>query len=217
MAIKLSVTSKLDGIASWSLQALDTCPGAHDGNGELVPACKGCYARNGNYHRATVRFIRNHNFNDWQRPDWVDDMVQVLDNHRYFRWFDSGDVYCKELALKILAVMTGTPWVKHWLPTRMHKFPKIHAVLEDMRSLPNVSVRYSSDDVDGSYTPGLHGSTIIPDASQLPQGVKLCRAYDNDDARCNGCRTCWDKTVPVVAYVAHGRSMMKVIQLKKAA
>jgi len=32
--IKLSVTSKLDGIRSWSLQALDTCPGSIAAPGE---------------------------------------------------------------------------------------------------------------------------------------------------------------------------------------
>jgi hypothetical protein len=45
--IKLSKTSKLDGILSWSLQALDTCPGSKDSTGNLVPACQGCYATTG--------------------------------------------------------------------------------------------------------------------------------------------------------------------------
>ena len=31
--IKLSKTSKLDGIMSWSLQALETCPASKDSNG----------------------------------------------------------------------------------------------------------------------------------------------------------------------------------------
>jgi L-asparaginase II len=44
MQVKLSVTSKLDGIRSWSLQALETCPGSIASDGELVDACKGCYA-----------------------------------------------------------------------------------------------------------------------------------------------------------------------------
>ena len=40
-AVKISVTSKLDGIRSWSLQALDTCPGSIESPGVLVDACKG--------------------------------------------------------------------------------------------------------------------------------------------------------------------------------
>jgi hypothetical protein len=90
-----------------------------------------------------------------------DDMVAELDNDRYFRWFDSGDVYSLKLAEKILAVMQATPWVKHWLPTRMHKFIKFHAVFAAMESLPNVVVRYSSDSVTGEVVAGRNTSTIV--------------------------------------------------------
>ena len=34
--IKLSKTSKLDGILSWSLQAIETCPASKDANGNLI-------------------------------------------------------------------------------------------------------------------------------------------------------------------------------------
>lgn len=213
--MKLSVTSKLDGIKSWSLQARDTCPGSVE-NGELVPACAGCYAVGGNYRFNNVKAPREFNRLDWQRLEWVDDMVQALDSERYFRWFDSGDMYSLGLAEKILQVMQRTPWVKHWLPTRMHKFPKFRMVLETMQSLPNVSVRFSSDSVTGEYVPGLHGSVIVPDSETLPDGVTLCRAYEHG-GKCNGCRACYDKAVPVIAYPAHGASMKKVIRLKLAA
>ena len=36
--IKLSKTSKLDGILSWSLQAIDTCPASIDNNWRMVNA-----------------------------------------------------------------------------------------------------------------------------------------------------------------------------------
>jgi hypothetical protein len=74
--IKLSKTSKLDGILSWSLQALDTCPGSKDSLGELVPACQGCYATTGNYRFANVKKPREFNREDWKRDDWVEDMVR---------------------------------------------------------------------------------------------------------------------------------------------
>ncbi|MHA2047852.1 MAG: GP88 family protein [Candidatus Thorarchaeota archaeon] len=98
---------------SWSLQALTTCPGSKDTNGELVDACKGCYATTGNYRFPNVKAPREHNQEDWQRDSWVDDMVAELDNDRYFRWFDSGDMYHIKLAHKMLEVMQRTPWVKH--------------------------------------------------------------------------------------------------------
>lgn len=215
-SIRISVTSKLDGIRSWSLQALDTCPGSIASPGVLVDACKGCYATTGNYRYPNVKAPRIHNQTDWQRLEWVDDMVQALDSDRYFRWFDSGDVYALGLAEKILEVMKRTPWCKHWLPTRMHKFPKFALVLREMQDLQNVSVRFSSDSVTGEYTKKLHGSVIIPTPEDVKKGMTLCEAYSHG-GKCNGCRACYDKTVKTIAYPAHGVSMMKVIRIIKAA
>ena len=213
--LRISVTSKLDGIRSWSLQALDTCPGSIASDGGLVDACKGCYATTGNYVFDNVKAPRLENREDWTRDTWVSDMVQALNKDRYFRWFDSGDMYSLGLAEKILEVMRLTPWVQHWLPTRMQKFPKYQGVLDYMRALPNVSVRFSSDSVAGEYVKGKHGSTIVPTSDNVPEGVAVCRAYEHG-GKCNGCRVCWDKSVPVVAYVAHGKKMAKVIRLRVA-
>jgi hypothetical protein len=214
--VKLSVTSKLDGIRSWSLNALDTCPASIAAPGILVDACRGCYATTGNYRFANVKAPRDFNKIDWQRLDWADDMVEALQNDRFFRWFDSGDMYTLGLAEKILDVMIRTPWCKHWLPTRMHKFPKFALVLREMQSLKNVSVRFSSDSVTGQYTKGLHGSVIIPSPEDVKRGMKLCEAYSHE-GKCNGCRACYDKKVKVIAYPAHGKSMHKVIRIIKAA
>jgi hypothetical protein len=215
MINKLSKTSKL-GTKSWSLQALETCPGSIGANGALVAACSGCYATTGMYHFGAVKAVRADNKEAWQEDGWVGDMVLQLRKDTHFRWFDSGDMYSLGLAEKILEVMTRTPWVKHWLPTRMHKFPKFRRVLEQMQALPNVSVRFSSDSVTGKYTAGLHGSVIVPTAADTPEGVTLCRAYEHA-GKCNGCRACYDKTVDVIAYPAHGVSMAKVIRIIRAA
>ena len=213
--LKISVTSKLDGIRSWSLQAVDTCPGSIAAPGVLVDACKGCYATTGNYRFANVKAPRESNKLDWQRIDWTDDMVAELQNDRFFRWFDSGDCYALGLAEKILDVMQRTPWCKHWLPTRMHKFPKFQLVLQSMQSLDNVMVRPSSDSIVGEFIPGTHGSVIVPDARVNPDMVTLCRAYENA-GKCSGCRACYSKDVHVIAYPAHGVSMAKVILIKLA-
>jgi hypothetical protein len=208
--IKLSKTSKLDGILSWSLQALDTCPGSKDSTGNLVPACQGCYATTGNYRFANVKKPREFNREDWKRDDWVRDMVYSLENSRYFRWFDSGDMYSHDLAWKIFQVMEKTPHVKHWLPTRMYKFAKFKDVLERMQSLPNVVVRFSSDSVTGEVIEGLNTSTIFSDS--VPSGAFECKAYQHE-GKCNGCRACYDKDVKVIAYKAHGVKMAKVIKI----
>ena len=213
--IRISVTSKLDGIRSWSLQAIDTCPGSISSPGVLVDACKGCYATTGNYRFPNVKAPRLENGQDWQRLDWVDDMVKELDADRYFRWFDSGDVYTLGLAEKILEVMQRTPWVKHWLPTRMHKFPKFALVFREMQNLENVRVRFSSDSINGEYIAGLHGSVIVAAADTLPDDhVTLCKAYENA-GKCSGCRACYSKEVDVIAYPAHGKTMLKIIRINK--
>jgi hypothetical protein len=213
--VKLSVTSKLDGIRSWSLQAKDTCPGSVKANGELVNACFGCYASMGFYVFAKAKSLREYNKEDWQREEWVAEMVKALANDRYFRWLDSGDLYSLALAVKVYEVMAQTPWVQHWLPTRMAKFDKFKPVLAKMQALPNVMVRFSSDDVNGSFTPGVHGSTIVPDADWLKPGVTMCEAYSRG-GKCDGCRACWSKDVAVVAYPIHGKRKNKMIMLAKA-
>lgn len=212
--IRLSKTSKLDGIRSWSLEALETCPGSIE-NGELVDACKGCYATSGNYRYPNVKAPRAENKEDWKRLEWVDDMVKALDSDRYFRWLDSGDLYSVALAEKVLEVMKRTPWVKHWLPTRMYKFPKFRLVFSEMMKLENVSVRFSSDSINGEFINGLHGSVIIATPEHHKTGF-LCKAYDNE-GKCSGCRACYDKNVSLINYPAHGKKMQKMIMLKKVA
>ena len=210
--IRLSKASKMP-CRSWSLEALTTCPASKKINGELVDACKGCYATTGNYRFPNVKAPRLENQKDWKRAEWVDDMVQQLDNDRYFRWFDSGDMYSLRLAVKIYEVMKRTPWVKHWIPTRMHKFVKFKTIIEHMKALPNVSVRLSSDSVMGEFE-AHHGSTIIPEGNTIPDGVSACHAYENN-GKCGTCRKCWDKSIPVIGYIAHGKKMEKVINIVK--
>lgn len=217
--LKLSKTSKLDGIMSWSLQAIETCPGSIketvDGVPVLVDACKGCYATTGFYQFSPAKAARAFNKADWKRDEWVQDMINALESQRYFRWFDSGDCYDIRLAEKIYAVMAGTPHCNHWMPTRMHKFDKFKPVLERMNKLDNVVVRYSSDSINGGTVAGKYTSTIVESVENAGTAT-ACRAYEND-GKCNGCRACWNKACDVITYVAHGKKMQKVIRINKAA
>lgn len=213
--LNISKVSKLDGIRSWSLQAGDTCPGAFNADGSFVDACSGCYARGGNYRFSNVKKPRQENRQDWKRDEWVSDMVQALKKETHFRWFDSGDMYSLSLAKKMYQVMAQATWVKFWLPTRMYKFVKFQSIIDAMDALPNVKVRFSSDSITGEFTKGLHGSTIVPDYDSVPASVKVCEAYKHE-GKCNGCRSCWDKTVDVIAYPAHGATAKKNVRIKLA-
>ena len=183
--LKLSKASKMP-CRSWSLQALDTCPGSKNSDGSLVAACSGCYATTGNYRFKNVKAPREHNREDWKRDAWVSDMVAELDNDRYFRWFDSGDVYDIRLAQKILEIMKATPWTRHWLPTRMHKFVKFREILAQMEALPNVVIRRSSDSITGETIEGANTSTIST-LDSVPEGAAVCEAYTRS-GKCGTCR-----------------------------
>ena len=213
--VKLSKTAKL-GTYSWSLQAIETCPGSKDADGNLVPACSGCYATTGCYNFPDTKAVRATNKEAWKSETFVSDFIQALNKKSHFRWFDSGDMYSLDLAHKMLAIMEATPNTKHWLPTRMKKFSKFASVISRMEALPNVMVRFSSDAVDGTYTKGVHGSTILPDASMADSNTFVCSA-PNQGGKCLDCRACYDKSVPVVGYIAHGKKMAKVIRIASVA
>ena len=210
---KLSQASKMP-CKSFSTQAVETCPGSIGKDGQLVDACKACYANSGTYLWPATKAVRALNKEGWQEESFVADMVKAIGKDRWFRWFDSGDVYSLGLAEKVFQVMVATPNTMHWLSTRMHKFPKFKAVLEAMAELPNVRVRYSSDSVLGEFGPE-HGSTIIPPGAPVPEGVTVCQA-PSQGGKCLECRACWSKDVPVVGYIGHGRSIGKVIKLALA-
>ena len=206
--IKLSKTSKLN-CKSWSLEAGETCPGSHKKDGTLVDACKGCYAKSGCYTWKPVKTPRQHNKKDWKREGWVDDMVKELAKEKYFRWFDSGDVYSKGLAEKIKEGIEKTPNTKHWLPSRSYKFEKIKKVLDQINTYKNATVRYSSDSINGEYEKGLHDSTIN---AKDNADVFHCPAY-KQEGKCLNCRACWDQPDKVISYAAHGQSMLKLIKV----
>ena len=74
---KISKTSKL-GTLSWSLQALETCPGSLSAAGVLVDACKGCYATTGCYNFPDTKKVRADNKKAWKEADWIQLMVKAL-------------------------------------------------------------------------------------------------------------------------------------------
>ena len=215
---KFSETSKMPkGCLSWSLEALSTCAGAHDDDGEIVDPCKICYARGGFYNMPVVKEAREYNKKDWKRDAWVDDMVERIFTKRLFRWFDSGDCYTTNLAWKMYSVMKRTPNTEHWFPTRNYKFDKYKVVLDAMALLPNVVVRFSSDSITGGLVDGANTSTIVPYVEtpvNFHGNSEVCFAYERG-GKCGECRSCWDKDVQLIIYPAHGRMAKKVYKEKQ--
>ena len=80
-------------------------------------------------------------------------------------------------------------------------------VLARLEALPNVVVRLSSDSITGETIQGSTTSTIAT-LDTVPTDAVVCEAYTRQ-GKCDKCRACWDKTVSVVCYIGHGRSMEK--------
>ena len=206
----LSKTSKMSGVLSWSLMALETCPGAYD-QGQLVLSCQCCYATTGRYIMPNVIKVRKENKLAWQHDNWASLMINEIKYKSYFRWFDSGDMYSLKLAEKIYEIMVNTPDTKHWLPTKMYKFDKFKPIIDKMQSLPNVCVRFSSDSITGSYAPGLHRSVILSSVNNVNPNIFVCPAYKNG-GKCGDCRACYNKDVDVVGYKAHGYKANRLLK-----
>ncbi len=190
---------------SWSLPAITTCPASIDPETkELVDVCSDCYADKGFYNMPSVQAPRLHNMKDWKRDGWVDDMVEALEKQKFFRWFDSGDVYTVGLAKKIFKVIERTPNCKHWLPSKMYKFKKFDKIFNKINSLPNVSVRFSSDSILGSRIniKGFATSTVVPEGTLAVSNAWLCPSSKNG-GKCGTCRACWNKEIKTVAYIHH--------------
>ena len=94
----------------------------------------------------------------------------------------------------------------------MHKFKKFKQIIDELNKLNNVVVRLSSDGVNGEIIEGENTSTIIP-YDDTPTKANICEAYLND-GKCGTCRQCWNKSINVIAYVAHGQRMNKVLKEK---
>ena len=208
--IRLSTPSKMRGTCkTWSLEAIETCPAAIGDDGKLVPSCASCYATKGFYHMPTVKAPRAENKIDWQRDNWVPDMVKLLARQEHFRFFDSGDMYSVKLAEKIYQIVDLSPHCKFWIPTKMHKFEKFAPIIAKLEKLENCVVRKSSDSITGKKIAGKNSSTIISTDLQTAAWHKkthICPATvpaNKANCKANKCTACWDKDTKVIAYHFH--------------
>lgn len=204
--IKLSAPSKMKGTAkTWSTVAVKHCPASRDKNGDLVPACAGCYADKGFYRMPTVRAPREHNATNWRAENFVSDFSRQLQGQKFFRWFDSGDMFHIDLAKKIYQIMLENSETMFWLPTRMHKLAKFRPIIARMQKLPNCVVRKSSDGINGERIRGKNTSTIVQTVAQAGD-AHICPATvkgNKPNCKANNCTACWQKSVSVIAYCYH--------------
>jgi hypothetical protein len=124
-------------------------------------------------------------------------MVNKLQEQTYFRWFDSGDLYCQELIDKVYQVCQQTPKIKHWIPTKTY-FNKALDISK-LEKLPNVTVRYSNYALDDYTSNPTKRIAVV--ASATHKGF-TCPAREQGGS-CLDCRECWNKKTRIINYPKH--------------
>jgi hypothetical protein len=201
--IKLSKASKMP-CKSFSLPVNDeVCKGRYQASGALKPVCQVCYATKGFYRMPVVKKVREDNFIASQDEYFPHNLTSLIAKEKYFRWFDSGDIYSNTFLKKVWAICKATPTVKHWIPTKARELFDQELWLE-LEALPNVTVRYSSPSIIGEYQVK-HRSTVRNNDQWLSKSTKEvynCPA-SKQAGKCNKCRACWNDSIQVVAYLEH--------------
>lgn len=200
MIPKLSKASKMP-CKSFSLPVnRDVCKGMLDNKGNVKPICKECYAAKGFYRMSTVKALREHNYKASKSEYFIIDMVNLIENQKYFRWFDSGDIYSDTFLADIYTICQATPKTKHWIPTKTRELFNQN-LWKKLESLPNVTVRYSSPSIIGGFK-DKHGSTVVQALHKSTKELFYCPA-SKQEGKCKSCKACWNKNIKVVAYLKH--------------
>ena len=158
--------------------------------------CSGCYALKGRYRFKNTRTAMQRRLDKLHDPRWIEAMVTLVKDHRWFRWHDSGDVQSVQHLKNIFEVCNRTPDTGHWLPTRESRFLK----LMDPDVVPKNLKIVLSDHMNNQrvaptwwpYTSGVstdHNQVTCPAASQ--------------GNKCRDCRKCWDRNTKRVIYGKH--------------
>ena len=208
----LSDVDKLPGY-SWSLCPMD-CKTGMSMRGTPGSVCNVCYATGGRYY-AFGTFADSHarKLNAWasDRERWLEAMDYIL-NHSpkikqepYFRFFDSGDIYSKEMLDDIATLARDNPDVKFWVPTKEYRlvgdWTKNHTLPE------NMVIRVSHRNINHEFSPDelrTHGHVSYvwdPTTGSKTKGF-VCPAY-KQGGRCGTCRACWNNHVKEVIYKIH--------------
>lgn len=169
--------------------------------------CQKCYALKGFFRQHKVQAAYQRRLERSDDPKWVQAMIKLVywqaieRGTPHFRWFDSGDLQSVSMLRNICAVATGTPEIKHWLPTREYRI--VEEYLEE-NSLPaNMVIRVSAPLVDGSAPSLCDLPTSTVHTAELNVSGLACSASLSKPANCGSCRACWDHGVQNVSYPLH--------------
>ena len=208
----LSKVSKMPSL-SWSISALDCSTGTKLRESKQSTVCDGCYALKGMQSLPTQQNAYAKRLELWRtnRKLWLLSMDYLLKNKKeiqdtkYFRWFDSGDLQSLDHLDKIILIAKKMPYIKFWLPTKEFKLVKIYA-----NQIPrNLNVRKSHPLINAYKMQPMNNITesYVYDGDKLdtiPNDTRVCPATKpNSNGQCNDCRMCWDNSIKSITYIKH--------------
>jgi len=168
--------------------------------------CHKCYALRGNYLYPAVKQKQQRVLDFMNSPDFVQRMtgeIMAVGN-KHFRWFDSGDTQSVKMCLDIIAVVTATPWVDHWIPSKEYKL-WMEAIRQHGPLPSNMVLRLSTYKDDGRPTRAhTHTSTTFTSGDSPANTGFVCQAdkvkEQTGHYSCGPCRACWDPAIKNIAY-----------------
>ena len=168
--------------------------------------CNLCYARKGFYSEDHVQRALHRRKERVKDPRWMDAMVFLLKDERYFRWFDTGDLLGLWHLYMIVEVCRRTPHCRHWLATREYGIVKEFVQRNDIPE--NLNIRVSADPIDQNHqqTP-IQGCTVSTVSTVPMKDAHNCPAsfgpFSKRSCELANCRACWDRSVHRVNYRLH--------------
>lgn len=197
MTKMLTQTSKMPG-PSFSTSAFNCQTGSKLAKVK-GSVCEKCYARKGFYNMPTVKAAQAKREEFIENANFVQDMVLLINDTRYFRWFDAGDVQSVAQCIKIIDVALRTPNTKHWCPTKEAGYWS--KALKMVEKPKNLIVRLSAPMKDERIHPTWtrHTSSVRANMSVLGHS---CPAPKQNNT-CGDCRACWDGRVRNIVYHEH--------------
>lgn len=201
----LSKTEKMPGY-SYNIPA-DMCKRGSKLRNVKNSVCSKCYAKKGRYiFKNTIDAMKRRMNKMINEPNWIDAMIFLLKDEKYFRWFDSGDLQNKEMLNKIFKVCEKTPKCKHWLPTREINIVK--DFIKDNKIPKNLNIRISSDFIGD--LPKSHmilnectNSTVNVEENKLVVDCPVTHNKEMKKCEEANCVKCWNKNIKIINYKKH--------------
>lgn len=196
-----------------------------ENDGNRIAGCRSCYAfanryQYGNVMQAQYGRLRHLKYCFEQGDAGMDHVVDTLTwairdhvgNVGYFRWFDSGDFFSKEMIVAVTRICRNLPGIRFWAPSRTwhSKVPPAWVpLLKELAALPNMSLRPSGlylDEPAPKVEGWASGTSVITEINKEVNGNNLCmKAILGNDCGTNNCRECWNKDGNPVSYYLHGQ------------